>query len=380
MASLEEISGWYRVIFRYQSKKYSRGLDTKEEKVARRLKDRIEENLDLLKRGRLVFSGGDLVTFLLSDGKLNEESKVPTLTLKNLFAMETPWKDESTQATEKIHKAHILRLLGNILVRGIDQETAQSYIRLRAKECAPVTIKKEIGTLSSFCSMVNVPFPRGLKYPKEVEKPPFQTWAEIEQKVQNGAEEELWDSLFLTPPEIEDFIGFAKENARPFVHTMIVFAAHTGARRSELMRSLKEDVNFSSGMVTIREKKKDKSKTFTYRHVPMSDVLQQSLQEWFAHKECGRVLTFAAKPDLPLSPQLSSHHFRWLVDDSKWTVIKGWHVLRHSFITACVMKGIDQRMIDLWTGHTTESMRKRYTHLIPSAAKVALKSVFGSKQ
>lgn len=369
MAFLEQNNDWFRVVFRHQGKRYTRGLDTKDEKVARRLKDRLEENLDLLKRGRLEFSGGDLVTFLLSDGKLNEESKVPTLTLKKLFEMETPWKDESTQATEKIHKAHLQRLLGNPLVSGIDQPTAQGYINLRGKECAPVTIKKEIGTLSSFMSMVNLPLPKGLKYPKEEEKPPFQTWTEIERRGDDD-----WENLFLTPPEIEGFIQFARENALPFLYAMIVFAAHTGARRSEMLRSRREDIDFDAGMVMIREKKKDSSKKLTYRKVPMTPFLKQTMQDLFRIASGSQ--TFCAKPDTPLTPQLAGHHFRWLVEDSKWCVLKGWHVLRHSFITACVMKGIDQRMIDLWVGHTTEAMRKRYTHLIPSVAKSAIESVF----
>ena len=140
-------------------------------------------------------------------------------------------------------------------------------------------------------------------------------------------------------------------------------------------RQQKQDIDFESGLITIREKKKDTSKSVTYRKVPMTPILNQTLRDWF--KMEGGLQTFCAEEDTPLSPQLAGHHFRWLVDKSKWKVLKGWHVLRHSFITACVMKGIDQRMIDLWVGHTTEAMRQRYTHLIPSTARTALASVFG---
>ena len=45
---------------------------------------------------------------------------------------------------------------------------------------------------------------------------------------------------------------------------------------------------------------------------------------------------------------------------SKWEVMRGWHVLRHSFISFCAAAGVDQRLIDEWVGHTTEEMRKRY--------------------
>lgn len=41
------------------------------------------------------------------------------------------------------------------------------------------------------------------------------------------------------------------------------------------------------------------------------------------------------------------------------------------------MKGIDQRIIDSFVGHTTEEMRRRYTHLFPSSKKAAIEAVFG---
>ena len=39
---------------------------------------------------------------------------------------------------------------------------------------------------------------------------------------------------------------------------------------------------------------------------------------------------------------------------SPWSVLRGYHVLRHSFISACASKGIDQRLLDEWVGHQTD--------------------------
>jgi integrase len=57
--------------------------------------------------------------------------------------------------------------------------------------------------------------------------------------------------------------------------------------------------------------------------------------------------------------------------------VRGWHVLRHSFVSACAADGVDQRMIDEWVGHTTEGMRRQYRHLCPSIQRTVLASVFG---
>jgi hypothetical protein len=53
MASLELQKGWYRIVFRYDGKKYQRALETQSKKEAEGQKHRIEENLKLLERGRL---------------------------------------------------------------------------------------------------------------------------------------------------------------------------------------------------------------------------------------------------------------------------------------------------------------------------------------
>jgi integrase len=87
------------------------------------------------------------------------------------------------------------------------------------------------------------PFPgRGLKYPKGEEKPPFQTWEEIERRVALGGltgreQEELWDCLFLTLPEVGELLAFVKANAaHPWIYPAFCLAAHTGGRRSEVLR------------------------------------------------------------------------------------------------------------------------------------------------
>ena len=73
-------------------------------------------------------------------------------------------------------------------------------------------------------------------------------------------------------------------------------------------------------------------------------------------------------------------HLKRALGGSKWEVVKGFHVLRHSFISACASKGTDQRLIDEWTGHSTEQQRKRYRHLYPTTQQEAIRSVFESEK
>lgn len=63
---------------------------------------------------------------------------------------------------------------------------------------------------------------------------------------------------------------------------------------------------------------------------------------------------------------------------SKWSVVRGFHVFRHSFASSLAAAGVDQRVVDEWMGHQTEEMRRRYRHLSPSQRRSAIELVFGA--
>jgi len=71
-------------------------------------------------------------------------------------------------------------------------------------------------------------------------------------------------------------------------------------------------------------------------------------------------------------------YFKRTLAESKWKVVRGWHIFRHGFRSNCAAAGIDQRLIDAWVGRTTEEMRRRYRHLLPNQERNAIQTVFGS--
>jgi integrase len=289
MAWLETRSGRFRVGFRYLGKKYHFELKTENQREANALVGRLEDNLILLERGKLnPPADGDLGTFLISDGKINEKPKVeeslPLSTFFRRYRQEYPTgaKEPNTRYTETIHIKHLERLIGaRTGIRSITTHTLQEYIDERSKEkgrngevVSHATIQKEIGSFASIWNkwampsgLITIPAPtKGLIYSKSKTKPPFQTWKQIEQQIKRGGlssleQESLWESLFLSLPEIAQLLDHVKKIARfDFVYPMFVFAAHTGARRSEILRSQIDDFNFADGVVRVREKKKDRSR------------------------------------------------------------------------------------------------------------------------
>ncbi|MCA9014466.1 MAG: site-specific integrase [Planctomycetaceae bacterium] len=417
MAWLEKKGDTYQISFRFAGQRYKKSLKTKEESKAEARKTRIEETIQLVEQGRLDLPENvDIPTFLLSDGKLTNKPKIAKpLSIADVFdqyleSLPEGALEENSLYTAKIHMKHHKAILGsNFSFKNIDVDALQNYINKRSKQkgkcgqrISAATIKKELSTLRGIWNwakrrkLVGVDFPsQGLKYPKSHEKPPFQTWNQIETYVAEGGLSdqeiaELWECLYLTLDEIDTVLDFVQKNAlHPFIHPMFMTAAHTGARRSELIRSQKEDVDFAAGIFRVREKKRVKGR-LTVRTVPLSPELKTVLQEWFTIHPGGK-FTFCLEKHVArsrkertsstsLTVDEATDHFKRTLAESPWAPIRGWHVFRHSFISNCACKGVDQRMIDEWVGHTTEAMRRRYRHLFPDSQAAALESVFGKRE
>jgi len=408
MAWLETKGDVFRIRFRFGGTKCLLALHTSDRREARDALARFEEHQRWIDRGIIEPPpcGADIGVYIMSAGKHNERPSMATrpdrTTLGVLFdgyldKYPKSAKEASTWRTEKIHIAHLRRLLSGQLPLGdITAGTVQGYINARSQEIGrrsksvrSETIQKEIGTLAAVWNkwgvpqgLIDRPAPTAnLTYPKEKAKPPFQTWDQIQRQISrnqltSGDEAELWHSLFLTLADVEEVLDYVRSRpGPPYVYPMFVFAAHTGARRSEIRRAMITDFDFETKTVLIREKKKDPDKEETYRMVPISPRLEKTMRNWFMTTPSS-LHAISTKIGKQFTDHRATQVFHEALTGSKWSVIPGWHCFRHSFISNCVAKGVDQRLIDHWVGHTTEEMRKRYSHLLPNVSQAALFSVF----
>ncbi|MDB5307108.1 MAG: site-specific recombinase XerD [Gemmataceae bacterium] len=433
----------FRIMFRYGGRQYQKSLKTTDQATAEMLKGKIELTLRELELGRRSLpEGADLWEYVESDGHRTGKAEAPrVVTLEHLFSryeseMPPGTMEANSLATIRIHRNHLLRVLGpRVSVQSITTSVLQGYINERArakyrgKTLSPRTIKKEITTLRSVWNwgkdhgIVSADPPtKGLKYEKEDKKPGFLTWEEIERRVGRGGltDEQiadLWDAVFLSTEQIAECLEHVRTTSTiPFIYPMFVFVAHTGARRSEMIRSRVEDIDLAARRVCIREKKKDRTKKETERYVEMSPLLERVMRAWlgeqhpggphtFCHTEVvarsrkrsqttghqsgagratslrGRQASLRPRADrpghAPLTNNEATHHFKKVLEGSKWAVLRGFHVFRHSFASNMARKNVDQRLIDNYMGHQTEEMRKRYRHLFPQEKENAIRNVFG---
>jgi integrase len=413
-------TGIYRIRFRFGGRQHHYSLRTNVEAEARNAQGGIEEMILAIEKGlRPMPSPENLWAVLFSSGRVEEKPSLPEVfTLEQLFGryeseMPPGAMEANSLETLRFHRNHLLRLLGKRkpvmevktadLQRYINQRLGEFY---RGKSISTRTIKKEVATFRAVWNwavvqslVTGVLTFRGLKYAKENEKLHFMTWTEIEQRVArtelpSERQREFWDCLFLDAKQIEKVLTHVKDAAnRPFIYPMFVFVAHTGARRSEMIRSEVDDIDLGNGEVVLREKKRDREKKLTYRRVPMSDLLKEVMQRWLCNDHPGGIHTFCrgdvtvtrrrkhypgVPAQAPLTTSDADYAFNRTLAGSKWSVIKGFHVFRHSFASNLAYRGIDQRVIDEMLGHQTEEMRRRYRHLFPEQRVNAIKEVFGS--
>lgn len=225
MAWLEQRGKRFRVVFRFRNQKFHVNLKTTEPKGAEACRARLEENLQLVERGRLtVPAGADLGLFLLSDGKLDKPVElVRTLKLSEMFAtyqknFTAGAKEVITRKMEDVHMKHLCRIIrGETPVTAITSGTIQQFVDVRSREehkghpVKPKTVRKAVATWRFVWNWAqrqgHVPtkFPAvELVFPKEKQPEPFRTYDQIQAILSRGVTDrrrirELWDGLFRTP-------------------------------------------------------------------------------------------------------------------------------------------------------------------------------------
>jgi integrase len=436
MASIECRNGSWRVIFRYKNEKRAFTVGEVTAADAAVYKASTEELLRLLNRKLVGLpSGCSIEDFMFHRGKPPEHVASTSngrkqLTLADLRDAYFRSQEKKLEATTldgiRLHFDHLTRILGaKVLIPPMQRSDLQRYVDKRADEWidpnvyrkarrekqasakprrnyknprppkiekpdkpkrhpSAATIKKEIISLRTAWNWARrqlglaEEFPgTGLDFAKIAESLPFMTWEEAERRIEAGDDpEQVWDCVYLRPDEIAELLDWVKARpVSPWVYPMLCFAAHTGTRRSEIVRALPSDVDLANSVVTIREKKRDKRKTTT-RRVPMTPFLKDILTDWMVKRAKGKSL-FCKGNGKEITPREAMNYFDRALRVSKWSVLRGLHVFRHSFISAMASKGIDQRLIDSFVGHCTEEQRRRYAHLYPDVQQQAMREVFG---
>ena len=140
MAWLEKRSDSFHLNLRFENARFKKSLKTKNRREAEELVSRVERRLRLIEQGDLeVPSDCDLLTFLVSDGKLQKRVCArKTLTLEEIFreyqcCVSNGSIETNTLCTIKIHLNHILKILRKkTAIQNLKLADLQIYVNTRS--------------------------------------------------------------------------------------------------------------------------------------------------------------------------------------------------------------------------------------------------------
>ena len=175
------------------------------------------------------------------------------------------------------------------------------------------------------------------------------------------------------PPPPPDVLG-------PVLRVLILAAAFTGLRQSELLGLRWRDVDWVAQRIRVRNvfvrgehSSEGKSDLSTRRSVPMASRLARELDAWsrrtvfngdkdlvFAHPHTGR----------PIDRSKVTRRFQEACRAAGVRVIT-FHNLRHTFATRLAAHGEPLRTVQEYLGHADAKTTQIYSHYAPSAYEVA---------
>ena len=307
---------------------------------------------------------------------------------------------EAVNSPKRVRQHHsiLVHFGANSAIQTIDANALRQYVKQRqatgkgrrGQQIRGSTIAKELQSFRQVWDFMRAEHRvhgenpiSSIDVPRDDEKPPFRTYDEIKTIVDRGGSTdveiaELWECVFLTEEQILELLDHVREHSERnptdrWVYPMFAFVSFTTARRSEMLRSRREDVN---GSIQCREKKRRRKVRISFREIDIHPALEQVLNNWFATDHPGGQYTICKKADRPLTKDEAVAGFRRALKGTKWEVVPGFHVFRHSFASNAARRGIPQPIIDAWMGHQTEEMRRRYQHLRKTDSKKFMLHMF----
>ena len=166
---------------------------------------------------------------------------------------------------------------------------------------------------------------------------------------------------YLTPKQEAVLLDHLSITYHPLVKTAI----NTGIRQGELLRLTWEDVDWNTGILTVK-----KSKHGQAHRVPMNSIVQSVLSEAYQNRKGDRIF--------PHDDSQMRKTFNKAIKDAGLAPFR-FHYLRHTFASRLSMKGANDRTLMVLGGWKSPAMLSRYAHLSPTHLWQAVESLVEKK-
>jgi len=251
---------------------------------------------------------------------------------------------------ESILRVHLVPFFGNIAIEDINNQIVEKYKREKMKtSICNKTINNQLAVLRKCLdTAVEWEILENMPKIKRLKTPPSKFH-------------------YLQENECELLL----KNANGNLKDMILLGLRTGLRFGEIIALTWEDVDFNRKMLSINKSISKgllgTTKSNRNRYLPLSLQLCKMLEN---KKRIGEYI-FSSKDKKALN---QARYCKLLHKVCKQIGIKkiGWHVLRHTFASHLIQKGVSLKAVQELLGHSDIQTTMRYAHLNSDNLRAAI--------
>lgn len=164
---------------------------------------------------------------------------------------------------------------------------------------------------------------------------------------------------YLTPEQFQLLLATVRNQT---LHDLILCAAMTGLRLSELTSLRWEDIDFGRRLLRVQNSAEFTTKSKKNRIVPVNRWVYNLLDQRRPESASGLVFHIEGRR---LRKEYVSKGFKRAVRRAGLDEGLHFHSLRHTFASWLVQRGAPLLEVQRLLGHSTMSMTQAYTHLLP---------------
>lgn len=161
----------------------------------------------------------------------------------------------------------------------------------------------------------------------------------------------------LTPTQLALYHAAVGQIDQEPAHTILSLLPSTGLRIGEITALRLSEVHASNGRHYLQFRgKRDKE-----RVVPLTRAGANILADYITRARPKDFL-FTGYSDAPIGPHAIRKYTRWIA--AKWPDLSGLtpHILRHTWATMALRKGVDLKTLQVLLGHENIATTQRYLH------------------
>ncbi|MFZ1291245.1 MAG: site-specific integrase [Melioribacteraceae bacterium] len=229
---------------------------------------------------------------------------------------------------------------GNIYLHQITKEMVRTYIEERMKIVSPYAIKRD---LTAFSSAFNWAIKKNLMLENltlNIDRP------KLPEKL----------PLYFTKDEFSKLLEIIDNND---LKELIIFAAYTGIRQSDILNLVWSQINFEN-QTLILDNRYSVTKSRKVYCLPLHEKVFKILQDRYKNRLNEYVFTYNSRKILQ---DFICRKFRIYVTNAKLNPSLSFHKLRHSFATWLVKSGVSIYQVSKLLTHSDVKITQIYSHL-----------------